>query len=533
MEYAENGTDSVATYTGLDPEGRPIYWSLLRSLPTTPPVVGGTPLVDGDFADEGHFSISSDGVLSFMLPPPPDFETPKTLIADTESLAARNVYKIVVVASDDAPGAAVDEDAVDIRMKAYHKVTVTDVDEDGSISLSTQQPQMGVELTATLADQDTITDAKWKWEQGTAMNGPWTVIVGDTAATMEMPVAGLVGKYLRATATYTDAHGNDKSAMAVSANAVRAVPGGTNSSPAFPDGSDARSVKENSPPGTNVGKPVAAGDAGDILTYTLTGSIDDSKYLIDRATGQITVGPRTMLDREGTDIIEELQHTVMVTATDPWGITETGETQSATAQSVSITIDNVNEAPSITGGVTRSKQAENEDADESAGGIQLPPISIYLAVDMDADDTQAWSLTGPDAGELTIDADGQLTFKANPNFESPVDADMDNVYMVTVVATDAGTSTDRSIGVDKLTATRDVVITVTNADDGGTVTLSSVQPKVGIDLVATLTDEDGSVKDIKWQWYDGQLTSPTPTPSPRPRQPPIRQWWVMLVKPCR
>ena len=28
IEYAENGTDPVATYTGLDPEGRPIYWSL-------------------------------------------------------------------------------------------------------------------------------------------------------------------------------------------------------------------------------------------------------------------------------------------------------------------------------------------------------------------------------------------------------------------------------------------------------------------------------------------------------------------------
>ena len=28
VEYAENGTDSVATYTGLDPEERPVYWSL-------------------------------------------------------------------------------------------------------------------------------------------------------------------------------------------------------------------------------------------------------------------------------------------------------------------------------------------------------------------------------------------------------------------------------------------------------------------------------------------------------------------------
>ena len=45
-----------------------------------------------------------------------------------------------------------------------------------------------------------------------------------------------------------------------------------------------------------MGKPVTAGDAGDILTYTLTGAGDDAKYVIDLATGQITVGPRTMLN---------------------------------------------------------------------------------------------------------------------------------------------------------------------------------------------------------------------------------------------
>ena len=37
---------------------------------------------------------------------------------------------------------------------------------------------------------------------------------------------------------------------------------------------------------------------GDVLTYTLTlDGTDVGKYRIDQATGQITVGPRTMLDR--------------------------------------------------------------------------------------------------------------------------------------------------------------------------------------------------------------------------------------------
>ena len=45
---------------------------------------------------------------------------------------------------------------------------------------------------------------------------------------------------------------------------------------------------------------------------------------------------------------------------------------------------------------------------------------------------------------------------------------MDNVYMVTVVVTDwPGMDTDRRTGVGKLTATRDVVITVTNEQEDG------------------------------------------------------------------
>ena len=43
---------------------------------------------------------------------------------------------------------------------------------------------------------------------------------------------------------------------------------------------------------------------------------------------------------------------------------------------------------------------------------------------------------------------GQLSFKNAPNFEKPADANMDNVYMVTVVVTDSGAD-----GKNKLTAT--------------------------------------------------------------------------------
>ena len=95
---------------------------------------------------------------------------------------------------------------------------------------------------------------------------------------------------------------------------------------------------------------------------------------------------------------------------------------------------------------------------------------------------------------------GVLTFKEVPDFESPADADMDNMYMVTVVATDSGTP--------KMTATCGTwsLPSPTKMMMDGTLTLSSVQPKVGIDFTATLIrPEDNGVKDVKWQWYDGAI----------------------------
>ena len=50
-----------------------------------------------------------------------------------------------------------------------------------------------------------------------------------------------------------------------------------------------------------------------------------------------------------------------------------------------------------------------------------------------------------------------LTFKAVPNFEAPKDAGKDNVYNITVVATDSDDQTDEM----------DVTVTVTNVDETG------------------------------------------------------------------
>ena len=96
-DYAENGTDAVATYTADDQDGDAIVWSL-----------GGN--------DAGKFSIDG-GVLAFK--DSPDYEDP-----DSESTGTRadeNVYNVTVQATG--------------GMKKV-VVTVTNVDEDGSVSFT-------------------------------------------------------------------------------------------------------------------------------------------------------------------------------------------------------------------------------------------------------------------------------------------------------------------------------------------------------------------------------------------------------------
>ena len=472
IEYAENGTGAVATYTAEDPEGRPVYWSVLASSGTPIDVDGdGTgDILAADAADAAEFSISDGGVLSFNFPP--DYENPRGGEGNT------NTYRVVVVAADEPLGVA---DGV----MGYEKVTVmvTDEDDPGMITLSAQQPQIGVELTAILTDDDAEDaddnavgiEAKWKWEYSESAGGPWTPIPPATSATYTP--RGVADKYLQVTATYTDEHGSDKPAQVVSPHMVRAAPS-NNALPVFPTGSDARSVDENSPPGTRVGDPVAADDApGDVLTYTLVGDVAND-YRIDQATGQITVGPRTMLDREADDT-----DTVMVTATDPSGA------PTDPPQTVTITINDVNEAPMINAGFTRNSQNE---------GVTV--VGTYVATDAESPDCSActWSVSGTDAGDFEISADdGALTFKEAPDYEMPVDSNRDNEYMVTVVATDAGVDSK-----NKMTAERDVVVTIMNVDETGTVTLSSEQPKVGIALTAMLEDLDGVVADsVKWTWH--------------------------------
>ena len=114
-----------------------------------------------------------------------------------------------------------------------------------------------------------------------------------------------------------------------------------------------------------------------------------------------------------------------------------------TMVAVTVTVDDVNELGTLGGSDTASIDEGDTD------------VGTYTLTGGTMDDTATWAVSGDDAGALTITG-GVLTFNDAPDFEAPADADGDNTYMVTVMAS-AG-------GEEEMMA---VAITVDNVDELG------------------------------------------------------------------
>ena len=270
-DFAENGTGIVASFSATDEDGDPINWGLA-----------------GD--DKGAFDISDNGVLTFKMPP--NFE-------------AKASYAVTI----EVTGGETAKGTKDVTVK------ITNMDEDGSVSLDQPQPQVEIDVDASVSDPDMgVSGTTWQWAKSMDMSA-WTDIEGETSSGYT-PVVADIDYYLRATATYTDTLGDDKTASMVSENTVEAETS-SNATPDFGkedfDGDDQeengeaeddttdpptggpfmRNVDENTLADTDVGDPIGATDAdSDELVYTLTDSSenndeDSTKFTIDRRSGQI------------------------------------------------------------------------------------------------------------------------------------------------------------------------------------------------------------------------------------------------------
>ena len=126
--------------------------------------------------------------------------------------------------------------------------------------------------------------------------------------------------------------------------------------------------------------------------------------------------------------------------------------------------------------------------------------------------TNEWSLEGEDKDQFQLigNVGRTLVFRNQPDYETPADANGDNVYKVTVVTLDGHGGRGEF----------DVCIAVMNINEEGKITLRDedgkelVQPYAHGPITADLTDPDGDVSVSSWQWARSEDDPPqSPDPS--------------------
>ena len=216
-------------------------------------------------------------------------------------------------------------------------IILVDVEEEGVITFSPQEPEAGATQTATLEDSDgNITGATWQWARSENGRTDWSNITGATNSSYT-PTVNDEDFYLRATVNYTDRRGSSKRAEAITGP----VPS-ENRRPLFPSTETGqRTVPENTRTGANIGAPVAAEDPeNDRLTYLLTGT-DAASFTINTSTGQIRA-------KDAIDFETKSSYQVTVEVHDGKDGTGATSTTIDDTQDVTITVENVEEPGTIT-----------------------------------------------------------------------------------------------------------------------------------------------------------------------------------------
>ena len=509
-----NATTSLSSYTAEDDEitdNNDLKWSLsgadeaLFSLCTA----DDTERACGDVNAE-----NSGNNMVYLWFKPSDYEAP----ADS---GRNNRYNVTVVVTDD-------DEMTDMRAV---EVEVTNVDENGAVTLSNLQPEVGTAIRATLDDPDGgETAVEWKWEvtpEGTSIpdcamhdGTDWDDLRAPDSLSYT-PVEADAGRCLRATASYNDRAPNvdnpdtqvdestQKNSTSTIANFHVQAMRTTNATPQFSDqdpnlggNQTVRYIAENSGEpagvvvnvnGTTAASPpeddyVTASDAdgmipeqapdaavpADVLTYTLSGT-DERSFEIHPESGRITVKDGVDLDYES-----KKTYTVVVTTTD----------SSLASDSVTVTINvvNENEPPFVTERGLSVSGPLSVTHPENSSAV----LGRYSVTGPDASGARL-ALEGVDSSLFTLSQSGELTFNASPNFESPADQGGDNNYSLIVRA-----------AMGSLSDTQKVTVTVENVDEPGEVrfTSTSLVVRVGVELEAELDERDDET-NVTWQWASG------------------------------
>ena len=218
------------------------------------------------------------------------------------------------------------------------------------------------------------------------------------------------------------------------------------------NGQEMLSVAENS--GLSLATYTAQDPEGGAITWSLEGS---DKDLFTLSGGALSFD-------ESPDYETKSLYAVTVKA---------AAGSKSAVRNVTVTVEDVNEPPVISGGGSVSVTELHSKTD---------PVKVLTATDPEGD-TITWSLSGTDAEDFSISDVGALTFVAQPDYEAPADSNGDNIYRVTVHVTAEGGADSTAVTVTVL----DSAVEQVTISGGAT---ASIDENTTGDLL-TLTAEDG------------------------------------------
>lgn len=239
--------------------------------------------------------------------------------------------------------------------------------------------------------------------------------------------------------------------------------------PTFSNGTS-YNVAENTSPSTNI----AMISVSESATISVNSGLDSALFnliYVDSVTARIRfiASPNFESPQDiGTNNVYEIS----TRATDPSG--------NYTEQTISITVTNVNEPPTIINNSSNATSAYTQNENSSA-------VESFTATDIDAGTTLAWSISGADAGDFTINStSGVLEFASTPDYEVATDSDLNNIYIVIVSVSDGA-----------LVDTQTLTVTITNLNESGSISAPSITGTaykgVGITLTVN-TNSPGKVR---------------------------------------
>ena len=380
LSVRENTTSTLYTYRARDMDrNAEIMWSVRG-------------------ADSDDFTISDTGELSFGSNP--DHEQPADSNRD-------NVYEITVVASDGSNEGVLDVD-----------VTVTEVNEGPEISgrdtLTVSENHDEVLATYSGTDPEDASAEITRWSVTGRDGGDFTInedgeLTFRRPPDYERPADSDRDNEYEVIVRASDGKVYGIYEVAVNVEAVDEAPELQRSS------RNSFSYRENG--------------ASDLYTYRATdpeeaevawsiSGIDGEDFEMSESGVLSFKEPPDYDDPADQD--ENNEYEVTVVATD--------QTRHAASLTVTVTVTDVNEGPIISGAGEFTVR-ENHDA----------LLGTYTARDPEDPDLEItrWSLSGSDGGDFSINEKGELTFKNKPDYERPADSNRDNVYQVTVRASDS------------------------------------------------------------------------------------------------